>query len=661
MSFYKVRTDIIHTDDKEVLLETAYEMGEFLTESKSEKQFIYVQTNPSSQYRNAFIEGYLSNEGRKEDISYFDTGNNDDCEEWGMCKSFPDTKIVIMDAVTLGGYYDYNQCSEVLYKIQVSNIDAAEIFIEDMYELYVTLSKYEKNTIQNNTSENAEYLRGIWEKCNYTDNSSKELIPAIKGATVKRNIIEHTKEHKLFEQGWELDSRERKLSAVNELKWNHIPEHDKDVMLRKSSSKEYMFNKVLDICKIEVERIYPGMEKDDIIADVIKRDKAFRVAMEERGFDSNTLVPAHGHADRVLFEIMRRCNIVALANIGHRDQTVCKDRWQAALMMIGGVGNKSIAYTPERKDKDDLPEFEKYINEFIDRCINNNKGDVSITECEYFIRTIQSYAEANLITRGYQEYLLQTIFGSKGQVEHIDVPFSYERWCIQYHEGTENAYAKYLINLSLCCSNIRSARMLWNALKEIAIKNPTASLNMRGAGTVPDYLYNKISEETREEYSKQSELEILMKNPQIQRLFMVEGYSTSFKDDECIICEPMLEIYKQALADEVGEYLLYRREMEVVTPKNAQKWMLSQYQLSSGEFIIFKNWKDSGKLKGEAVLDAIYEQMEKHDVDKVYVYNLIGDGEKSIHRNGEKTITVIEGMIDLKGNILEEVNDDSSI
>lgn len=653
MSFFTQRIKIIHTDDKELLLDTACEMGEYLIERESSKQFIYVQTSSNSEYKSEFVDSYIKNGGSKEDISYFDIHNRDE-EDLGMCVAFPTTKIVIMDAITLGAYYAENQCSEILIKSDVTSITEAEIFIEDFYEFYIALVNYERDTARNGRVKAPELLYQIWRKCNYADKSSIDLVEMVKQVTLGRNLAGCMKEVELFKQGWLNDTTEQSLPMVYDLKWFHLPEENKEVMVRKNTSKEFVFDRMLELCKTELERAYPGMSNNEIKEEAKKISREFTKHLEKTGLNGNYVVPAYGNADTVCCLIMAKCNIVALADIAANDQTVFSRRWEIILAATKGIGSKTTAYTANRKAKDDLPVLELYVNQFIDRYINGNEEEVTLGECEFFMRYLQGYAETNVISFGFKEYLLQMIFGSKRKVNNIKLPLGYERWEVQNYKELENQYARYLINISLCCSNTRSASMLWNCLKDIALKNPTGCSKMRGSGIAPDYLYNEIRGKVREKYLNKSDLEIIMKNPYIKTLFMVKGYATSFEQGDCIISEPMLEIYKQALADEVGKYLFSLRSMELAIPRNAQQWALSQNKLEDGNLVIFKNWKDTKRLKKVSTINSFFEQMEKLDVNTIYIYNLIGDGTESRYTKKEKTIVVIEGMLDVNGNIIRE-------
>lgn len=653
MTFFGIGNKLIQVEDEQFVLTTVKDLGQYLMEEKSEKQFIYVNSNQYAKIQCEFVNNYLKIGGGLEDISYIDVRGMD-VEGRNIPKEFPNEKIVITDAVTLAAYYGLDYGRETVICPDVKIIEEAEIFIEDIGDFYEELIECEHKMIGTRGRGVSEYLKSIYKHCCESVWMSTELVESIKYVSIGDDIIGHTKEIELYQQGWEIGNNYGIRSNSYDLKWNFLPEVNKEKLKRSNSTKEYIFDRVLGLCTEELESAYPGKSIEQI-KEQIKKEIVLDEEEKRKNMDFLSLTSifggSYGPVDEVCYSIIKKCNVYALSDISKNDKTVCKGRLERIFRNRNGWKGESALRGKRRRD--DLPKLEILVNEFINGCKNEEK-EVSLDQCEYIIRTLQTYKYTSVITGMYQEYIFQRIFGENDKLQNIKMPKRETNGILKVSKTVSNYYARYHINMSLCALNIRSVGMVWDSLQEWILKYPVLSQNEGIKARAPWMLYYESEASYRDRFVKNTQLHILMKNEEIKKLFIGKGYARGLRRVKYILKEPVLEIYKQALADRVGKYVLTRLGQDISTPKNARRWMLSQYQMSDGSFVMFKNWKDGTKLRRIENLTLIYEQMVKCDVDKVYLYNIIGNGDEKVYENNNKEIVVIDGLIDVDGNIIYE-------
>lgn len=205
---------------------------------------------------------------------------------------------------------------------------------------------------------------------------------------------------------------------------------------------------------------------------------------------------------------------------------------------------------------------------------------------------------------------------------------------------------------SLERSNVRSSGQLWEDLSHMLLKYPVIDSEFQKEYPLLAELYADKSQVLECDmdllhYEKEkSNLELFMGYKELRTFFEKQGYAVDSKGEtHPTMTSPFIELYRQALADTIGSYIVREHVgMELTEPINAKIWGLSKHQLSSGECIIFKNWNNQDRATDKDVLDAIFNKMKGLNMDKIYLVNLVGKpiGEE-MERDG-KIIQIISGI-----------------
>lgn len=152
-----------------------------------------------------------------------------------------------------------------------------------------------------------------------------------------------------------------------------------------------------------------------------------------------------------------------------------------------------------------------------------------------------------------------------------------------------------------------------------------------------------------------SGLQIAMKYPGMREFFSENGYASRFEENDYMM-SPVLfhNIYKGALGEVAGSFIL-RRELGIKLSAihDPNRFEFFDYEMAPDVYIDFKNWKFNYLQDRESVKKDIIRKMDTIGAKRVYIINLIGDGEYYLPSvQIDSRIVEIPGLINKDGAII---------
>lgn len=152
----------------------------------------------------------------------------------------------------------------------------------------------------------------------------------------------------------------------------------------------------------------------------------------------------------------------------------------------------------------------------------------------------------------------------------------------------------------------------------------------------------------------------------LQKLFMYHGlkehfecngWATTFRKNELIMSPVLFQnIYKGALGEVVGRFILYQElGIELTEIEEYDKFEFFDYEISPGVYIDFKHWKQNYPGDREIIKSEIAKKLEMINGKKVYIINILSDGDFAIHYQNDGKIIEIPGLLNNNGTVNEEV------
>ena len=137
--------------------------------------------------------------------------------------------------------------------------------------------------------------------------------------------------------------------------------------------------------------------------------------------------------------------------------------------------------------------------------------------------------------------------------------------------------------------------------------------------------------------------------------FLENGYASRFEKNDYMM-SPVLfhNIYKGALGEVAGSFIL-RRELGIKLSAihDPDRFEFFDYEMAPDVYIDFKNWKFNYLQDRESVKKDIIRKMDTIGAKRVYIINLIGDGEYYLPSvQIDSRIVEIPGLIDNDGSII---------
>ena len=154
-----------------------------------------------------------------------------------------------------------------------------------------------------------------------------------------------------------------------------------------------------------------------------------------------------------------------------------------------------------------------------------------------------------------------------------------------------------------------------------------------------------------------SDLPTAMKYPELAEYFREQGYACRFEVNDYMM-SPVLfhNIYKGALGEAAGRFILEKeRGIHLKAITEPDRYEFFDFELAPDVYIDFKNWKFTYLQEREKVKKEIDEKMVCIGAKRVYVINLVGDG--NFHRASAQVdgrIIEIPGLIDKEGRTISK-------
>lgn len=236
---------------------------------------------------------------------------------------------------------------------------------------------------------------------------------------------------------------------------------------------------------------------------------------------------------------------------------------------------------------------------------------------------------------------------------------------------------------------------LWNDLRDVVLKYPTASSDVWESNDVINNFYitsgEKINQYLFSQYAdfsnvviqfsvdeekfkksnkpkikgnsdeviiyrmneKESRLPVILKYEGMKEYFENKGYAKSFEKNDYLM-NPVLfnNIYKGALGEVAGKFILEQElGIELLPIEEPEYFEFFDYKLCEGVYVDFKNWKYTYNVDKETIRKDISKKMNAINAIRVYVINVVGsDGFVASETNDGKLIE-IPRLIDENGCI----------
>ncbi|MCI6699657.1 MAG: hypothetical protein MR488_10940 [Lachnospiraceae bacterium] len=150
--------------------------------------------------------------------------------------------------------------------------------------------------------------------------------------------------------------------------------------------------------------------------------------------------------------------------------------------------------------------------------------------------------------------------------------------------------------------------------------------------------FSEVSEDS-------ARLTVLMKVPELHRLFEENGFAVSFDENDYILSPVMFQnIYKGALGEVVGKYILekyYGLVLEEIT--DPEVFELFDYQIKgTSVYVDFKHWSESTYFSDEEMLKKIAEKAGRCGAECILAVNLMAANQFPSSRSLMEGIRIIE-------------------
>jgi hypothetical protein len=140
----------------------------------------------------------------------------------------------------------------------------------------------------------------------------------------------------------------------------------------------------------------------------------------------------------------------------------------------------------------------------------------------------------------------------------------------------------------------------------------------------------------------EARLSHLLDFPGMSQFFEKNGWATKFEEQPYIL-SPVLfnSIYKGSLGEVAGKFILEQSEIALKPVTDPEKFEFFDYKVADSPdvYIDFKHWKETFTANHGQMIQAISKKMSKIGAKKVFIINLLGEGNYTIHEN--------EGIIEI--------------
>lgn len=235
---------------------------------------------------------------------------------------------------------------------------------------------------------------------------------------------------------------------------------------------------------------------------------------------------------------------------------------------------------------------------------------------------------------------------------------------------------------------------LWQNMREYALKHPTLS---KEEWQMSPFLYHyitlgnpakhyyfsqtgdfdSITNIAKEKFAsactvstEEVKLSTYLNNyPQLKEHFEKKGYATDFHEDDYIMSPPFFQnIYKGALGEEIGKFLLGRMDIKLVE-LDAKEYEMFDYKIADKPiYVDFKYWKESTRFTVDEYHKKVIEKTKKCDnVGYVLIINVRDTGNNNVNTYPVEDFNIIEMSLIYEGktnqnaiNKIQEIYDSYS-
>lgn len=195
-----------------------------------------------------------------------------------------------------------------------------------------------------------------------------------------------------------------------------------------------------------------------------------------------------------------------------------------------------------------------------------------------------------------------------------------------------------------------NSMIYWKKLRQLVLMCPTMSQKQIAKNTQFKMIYmqapdkiSRYSYEQEGDYNKNIIVKFDESLPQkmsedevrLQELFYIRGlkeyfaenrYATFFQKNEYILTPPLFNnIYKGALGEVVGKYILEKYLALQVKDVSEEYFELFDFMVSEGIYVDFKLWKENMRVDADEEKQNILEKLEKCNGKRAVIMNIIYD------------------------------------
>lgn len=156
---------------------------------------------------------------------------------------------------------------------------------------------------------------------------------------------------------------------------------------------------------------------------------------------------------------------------------------------------------------------------------------------------------------------------------------------------------------------------------------------------------------------EEARLNEILKYPGMREHFLENGWATKFDERELILSPVLFQnIYKGALGEVAGKYILNKElEMELKEIEDSNKFEFFDYEIAPGIYVDFKHWKQNYPEDRHIIKAEISKKLDLIEGKRVYIINIIADGEFATHVQNDKRIIEIPSLLNKDGTANEDV------
>lgn len=264
-----------------------------------------------------------------------------------------------------------------------------------------------------------------------------------------------------------------------------------------------------------------------------------------------------------------------------------------------------------------------------------------------------------------------------------------------------SSYGNWMIHQLLSRGWTDYSMEVWQSLREVVLRHPTASIDeynenellrrlyVSAQAPLNRYLYSqytdfsdviidfgmnkdnflesgraKIQGESSdpivlEVSDTDARLDVMMKYVGLKEYFENNGYATRFEENDYIM-SPVLyhNIYKGALGEVAGKFILENeRGIRLSEIKDSGKFEFFDYEMRNDVYVDFKNWKFTYAQDRQKTLKEISRKLDAIGAKRAYIINIVADDSYVSTSSIDERIIEIPGLIDENGMIIKGAMD----